>query len=111
MRDARMAGSCLGKSFIDLYYEHAEEVSGILLADQDLQVITANVLGEIVEKAAALNDNGEEEINRELVESILNLADEVSANGSPALKRAVKKIRREIKKGVIFRQMGIMITE
>jgi immune inhibitor A len=111
MRDAKMAGSCLGKSFIDLYYEHAEEISGILLADQDLQIITANVVGEIVEKAAVLNDNGEVEINRELVVSILEIAEGISANGGPELKRAVKKITREIKKGDIFRQLGIVVTE
>jgi M6 family metalloprotease-like protein len=111
MRDTRMAGSCKGKSLIDLYYEHAEEISGILLADQGLQMITANVLGEIVEKAAALNDNGEVEINRELVGNILKIAEEISANGGPVLKRAVKKIKREIKKGDLFRQIGVTVTE
>jgi immune inhibitor A len=111
MRDTRMAGSCEGKSLIDLYYEHAEEISGILLADQGLQMITANVLGEIVEKAAALNDNGEVEINRELVGNILKIAEEISANGGPVLKRAVKKIKREIKKGDLFRQIGVTVTE
>ena len=106
MRDARMAGSCQGRSLIDLYYEHAEEVSGILNADQELKMVAHSVLGEIVENAAALNTRGEVGINQELVEDILALADTIDAYASPELKRAINRVRKEIEKGSIFEQMG-----
>ncbi len=106
-----MAGGCQGKSLIALYYEHAEEVSGILSENDNLKMMTANVVGEIAEKAAALNNNGEVGIDQELVKSILELADEISLSASPELKKAIKKVKQEIKKGDLFRQMGVAVTE
>jgi hypothetical protein len=109
MRDARMSGSCLGKSLIDLYYEQAEEVSEILSANENLKSMTANVVGEIAEKAAQLNNNGGVGIDLELVKGILELADEINVNASPELKKAIKKVKQEIKRGDLFRQMGIKV--
>jgi hypothetical protein len=111
MRDVRIAGSCMGTTLIDLYYEHAEEVSEILRDDQDLKMMAATVVGEIVEKAAALNNNEEVSINQELVGSILSLTDKINANASPDLKKAIQRVKREIKKGALFEQLGITLSE
>jgi hypothetical protein len=48
-RDTRLTRTALGQSLIDLYYKHYEEISDILLTDRDLQIITANVVNEIVQ--------------------------------------------------------------
>ena len=106
-----MSGSCLGASLTDLYYEHAEEVSEMLMNDQGLKMVTANLVEEIVEKADTLNSSGTVRIDRELVESILDLADKIAAHASPELKRAIAKVKKEIKKEYIFEQMGVTITE
>ena len=111
MRDVRIAGSCMGTTLIDLYYEHAEEISEILRDDQDLRMMAATVVGEIVEKAAVLNNNEAVSINRELVGSILSLAEEINANASPDLKKAIQRVKREIKKGTLFNQLGITLSE
>jgi hypothetical protein len=107
MRDERMASTALGSSLIDIYYENADEISDILLANEDLKLMTANVVNEIVEKAALLNSDGKVSIDQGLVEGILEVADAINAEASPGLKRDIKKVKREIRKGTIFRQLGI----
>jgi hypothetical protein len=107
MRDDRMQSSKIGVSLIDLYYGHAEEISDILLGDDELIEIAADVVGEIVEKTAALNSNGEVNIGRELVDDILDLADKIDKDASPSLKTAIRKVKKEIEKGEIFRELGI----
>jgi len=109
VRDARMSGSCQGKSMIDLYYEHAQEVSGILSAHGNLKAMTANVAGEIAEEAAAAGNDTEWGLTQELIASVLELADEISVRASPELKKAIKKVKQEIKKGDLFSQMGIKV--
>ena len=109
LRDTKMEGTKQGASLIDIYYEHTEEISDILLDDDGLKAITANVVAEIVEKAASLNNEEEVSIDRELVESILEIADAINADASPGLKRDIKKVKREIRRGTIFRQLGITV--
>ena len=107
MRDTRMASATLGRSFISLYYEHAEEISDIMLADEKLLTVVANVLNEIVEKAALLNNNEVVSIDQKLIENILGAADAINKNASPDLKMTIENAKEEIKKGDIFRQLGI----
>lgn len=111
MRDTRMASTELGTSLIGLYYEHTGEISDILLADEELLVAAANVVNEIVEKALSLNNNGKVNINQELVESVVGLANVINEKASPGLKKAIKQVKREIKRGEIFRQLGITIND
>ena len=110
-RDTKLASTALGVSLVALYYEHTEEISDILLADEDLLAIATNVLNEIVDKTVFLNNDEEVSIDRELVERILELADLISENASPSLRIAIKKVKKEIKRGNIFKQLGITISE
>jgi hypothetical protein len=110
-RDTRLTRTARGQSLIDLYYKHSEEISDILLTDRDLQIITANVVNEIVEKALSLNNNEKVTIDRGLVKSILEVANLINKNASPNLRIAIKKVKKEIKRGTIFRKLGITIRE
>jgi len=82
-----------------------------LLTDRDLQIIVANVVNEIVEKALSLNNNEKVSIDRDLIESILEIADLINEEASPELRRGIKKLKRAIRRGNIFRQLGITINE
>ena len=111
MRDSRMTSTVLGKFLISLYYEHTNEISAILLADEYLQAIAADVVEELAEKTVLLNHNEEAGIDQELVDSILDLADLINENASPNLRKAIKRVKKTIKKGTIFKQLGITISE
>ncbi len=40
-----------------------------------------------------------------------DLLDELEVRASPALKTAVKRVKKEIKQGDVFRQMGVFPSE
>ena len=110
-RDTRLTRTALGQSLIDLYYKHTGEISSILLADEELQKITANAVNEIAEKALSLNSNGRVSIDNNLIESVLEIADLISEDASPELRRGINKVKRVIRRRNIFRHLGITINE
>lgn len=110
-RDTRLNRTALGQSFIDLYYKHAAEITDILRSDRNLQIIAANVVNEMAEKALSLNNNEKVNIDRGLIESILQVAHLVDKKASPTLRRAIKKVKKEIKRGTIFRKLGMTIKK
>jgi hypothetical protein len=109
LRDIRMAGNALGETLISLYYKHAEEISEILLADEDIQTMTSDVISGVVEKVISLNDNKKASIDQSFVLRILDIADSISANARPQLKMAIIDVKREIKNGNIFNNLGIIV--
>jgi hypothetical protein len=69
------------------------------------------VVNEIAEKALSLNNNEKANIDRGLIESILQVAHLVDKKASPTLRRAIKKVKKEIKRGTIFRKLGMTIKK
>jgi len=110
-RDSRLTRTALGQSLIALYYKHAAEISDILRTDGELQILAGTVVHEIAEKAWLLNNNEKVRIDRGLVKSILAVAHLINNNASPNLRVAIKKVKKEIKRGTIFRQLGMTIRE
>ena len=100
----------VGESLVDLYYQHAEEVTGILRADEDLLAITANITDEIVERTLEADSDEGMIIDRELLESILEVMDLISDEAGPELSRSIKMIQREMKRKELFRKLGITIN-
>jgi len=110
IRDTRLLKTPLGKSLVELYYQHAEEVSTILIDDEDLLAIAANITDEIVESALEAESDGEMIIDRELIESALEVMDLIDDKASPELSRTIRMIQREMKRKKLFRKMGITIN-
>jgi len=110
IRDTRLLKTPLGKSLVELYYQHAEEVSTILIDDEDLLAIAANITDEIVESALEAESDGEMIIDRELIESALEVMDLIDDKASPELSRTIRMIQREMKGKKLFRKMGITIN-
>jgi len=111
IRDTRLLNTPLGESLVDLYYYHAEEVLTILLSDEDLLAITANITDAIVENAQEVTGSEVMVIDGALLESIVEVADLVDQEASLELKKTLQMLRRAIKKKVMFRKLGIAINE
>jgi len=110
IRDARLLKTPLGKSLVDLYYQHAGEVTAILLADEDLLAITANITDEIVERALEADSDEAMIIDQELVQSFLEVADLINEEAGPELSRTIKMIQREMERKELFRKLGITLN-
>jgi hypothetical protein len=111
IRDTRLLKTALGKSLVDLYYYHAEEVLTILLSDEDLLAITANITDAIVENSQEVTGSEVMVIDGALLESIVEVADLIDQEASPELKKTIQMLKRVIKKKVLFRKLGIAIDE
>ena len=72
-------------------------------------MMTTDVVEKIVEKAALLNSDGKVGIDKELVDNILEIADEINKEAGPGLKMAIKKIKMMVKKETIFKQLGVTV--
>jgi len=110
-RDAKLTRTVLGRSLVDLYYTHAAEITDILLSDKDLQSRTTSVVNEIVEKAYSLNNNEKTSMDRGLVKRILVVANLIKNRASADLRIAIIKVKKEIRKGNIFKKLGVPIEE
>jgi len=110
IRDTRLLKTDVGVSLVELYYQHAEEVTTILIHDEDLLAIAANITDEIVESALEAESDGEMIIDRELVESALEVMDLIDDKASPELSRTIQMIQREMIRKKLFRKMGITIN-
>jgi hypothetical protein len=110
IRDTRLLKTDVGESLVDLFYQHAGQVTAILLGDEDLLAITANITDEIVERALEADSNGAMIIDRELVESALEVMDLIDDEPIPELSRAIKMVQREMKRKELFRKLGITIN-
>jgi len=110
IRDTRLLNTPLGKSLVDLFYQHAGEVTAILRADEDLLALSANITDEIVERALEADSNGEMIIDRELVESASEVMDLISEEAGPELRRTIKMVQREMKRKELFRKLAITIN-
>lgn len=111
IRDTRFLTTDVGKSLVDLYYHHAGEVTAILRGDEDLLAITANITDEIVDRALEADSHEEMIIDRELVESGLEVTDVIADEAGPELKKTIRMLQRQIKRKVLLGKLGITITE
>jgi len=110
-RDLRMARTALGRSLIKLYYKHSLEITSILLSDEELLSIVTPVVNEIVEKAVAFNNHEKVSVDNALIEDISAAADLINEKASPELKTAIKRVKKQIKTGYIFRNFGITVND
>ena len=110
IRDTRLLKTAVGKSLVELFYQHAEEVTAILRADEDLLAITANITDEIVERALAPSSNEKMVIDQELVMSMLEVSNLIAEEAGPELSRTIQMINSEIEKKELFEKLDITIN-
>ena len=98
-RDDVMKNSDFGSKYVEMYYAHTGEISGMLLNDQEFAHASADLLTRLAPKfeailqghSASLSDSEQAEI-----ESLLN---RVASQASPELKTALKVVRADLSSG------------
>ncbi|MBW1856437.1 MAG: hypothetical protein JRJ00_17570, partial [Deltaproteobacteria bacterium] len=108
-RDEKLLSSDTGKEYVDLLYNHSEEVDSLLEENPDLSAYTAEVMDKLEPETTALLNGEEITISKELVGDIVALLDEFEAEASPGLKFTIKRAKRMVKRGTIFKLLGITL--
>ena len=108
-RDSTLNRTEKGKEYIDLYYTCASEISLIMMNDFDVNNKMEKLLHQLIPLVTPLMERGDVIFTSELKDEIFLLLDEFEAKGSPFLKTVIKRVRKEMNKGEIFKDMGFEI--
>jgi hypothetical protein len=108
-REEKLLSSDTGKEYVDLLYNHSEEVDSLLEENPDLSAYTAEVMDKLEPEVSALLNGEESTISKELVGDIVALLAEFEAEASPGLKVTIKRAKRMVKRGTIFKLLGITV--
>ena len=108
-RDSTLNRTEKGREYIDLYYAYASEISLIMMNDSEVKSRMERLLHQLIPFVTPLMERGDVILTSEIKDEIVLLLDEFEAEGSPFLKAAMKRIRKELNGGEIFKDMGFEI--
>ena len=109
-RDERLSSTPLGQDYINLFYKHSDEVTLILLLNPDLISHTAEAIGKLLPVVDSLIKGEGINVDMETIKEIDILLDGIDAEASPSLKVDINKIKKDINRGELFKQLGIIIS-
>ena len=108
-RDSTLSQTEKGREYVDLYYAYASEISLIMMNDSEVKSRMERLLYQLIPFVTPLMERGDVILPSEMKDEIVLLLDEFEAEGSPFLKAAMKRIRKELNGEEIFKDMGFEI--
>lgn len=102
-RDEVLGGSEKGRGLIAAYYEHRDVLIEAFEKNPSMKAFATELLEKTIERLYTALGSGEELLTDEIAADIDILADELDmVVTSPELKKTMKQIKREIRKGTLF---------
>lgn len=108
-RDEVLLFNLAGKRYVELLYNHSEEIASLLSEDPELRSHTAEVVGKMLPVMRAALNGREMVISKELIYKIISLLGEFEVEASPDLKATIKDVKRAIRGGGVLRQLKIAV--
>lgn len=108
-RDDVLLFNQTGKEYVDLLYDHSEEIASLLSENPALRLHTAKVIVNMMPEVRAALNGEEMVISQELINEIEPLLGEFAVKASPDLKVTIEKVKRDIKRRGMFRQLEIAV--
>ena len=78
-----------------------------IFLDPSSTKLAAEVINEILHGIESLLYNDETIISRKMINDFESLLNQLETKASPCLKTVIKKVKKDIREGVIFQQLGI----
>jgi formate dehydrogenase maturation protein FdhE len=110
-RDREIASNRLGQEYLRLLYSNSTEIATLLLHNPRLGKEVRKVINELLPDLRSLLSGKKVSVSKKKVTHLESLLKKFEKRGSPQLKAAVKKVRKDLRKGVLFKQFGITIDE
>jgi hypothetical protein len=110
-RDSVLDQTESGREYIDLYYSYALEISILIMNDSEVKTRVEKLLNRFIPILRLLMEGERVIFPSEIKAEIELLFGDFEAKGSPFLKAAMKKARRDLNKGEIIEQVGFEIEE
>jgi hypothetical protein len=99
-RDKILTQSESGREYIKLYYQHAPEVTSLLIEHSELRKEAKEILNYIIPKIThILKGKKAELLDSKLKNEIINFLNQVQEKGSPELEATIEKLMYDIENG------------
>lgn len=106
-RDNILAESKVGRECVFVLYRNSLEILVMLYQNPSLVKETQVIIDELQPGIESLLEGGEMALSDIQVASLESLLTKFETDGSPALRSAIKKVKRHIRKGRLFKQLKI----
>ena len=106
-RDEILVSNRLGKMYVNLLYEHSVEIASLLLGEEDLTTQAKGIISGLLPGLNSLREGGGMEIHAEMIMDMELLLEDIEVKASPTLRIFVRKLKKDIKNGNVFEQLGI----
>jgi len=110
-RDKQLSSTPMGQYYINLFYKHSDEVTLIFLLNPDIMSHSAKIANKLLPVVNPLTRGENISLDKEAIKGIDILLDEIYAKASPGLKATIRKIKEDINRGEIFKQLKIKVGE
>ena len=110
-RDEFLVNTEVGKEYVSMLYDNSSEVAGLLLQNPSLSAQTNKIIVELLPGIESLLTNNKIAINQDTIGKVESLLDQFEAKASPTLKTAIRKARKDINKGEVFKKLGISVNK
>jgi len=105
-----LLNTSVGREDVHILYDNSFEIASLLLQEPSLTKQTRDVVDELLVSVESLLYNDETEIDQDTIDNFESLLDQFESKASPKLKTAIKKIKKDISRGEMFKQLCITIS-
>ena len=100
-----------GRDYVFLLYDNSLEIAILLFLDPSSTKLAAEVTNEILHGVESLLYNDEITISRKTINDFESLLNQLETKASPWLKTVIKNVKKDIRREVIFKQLGSKTIE
>ncbi len=93
-RDEVLSGKETGQEMVNLYYQHAEEISSIIFKNPDIRAETKRLLSGIIPVITEILNGENVSIKSDLKKEIDMLCDDIREKAGPELKEVIEKVQK-----------------
>ena len=110
-RDDVLANSDVGRDYISIIYGNSPEIAVLLIQHPSLSQQTREVIDELLPGIRSLLADKRMSLSKEQLVDVELLIDEFESKAAPELRTVIRKVKKDINKGEMLKQLGIIISE
>jgi hypothetical protein len=100
-----------GNKCVKLLYKNSEEIATVLMKNPTLVTEAGEVINELLPGVRTVLGGGVMEFSEDASERIRSFLSQFEIEASPQLKLAIRKAKKAMREGKLFKQLGVAINE
>lgn len=105
-RDEIITNDDLGRDYLFLLYSNSVEIATLLIQYPSILAEAGRVIDELLPGVQARLEGKKMSLSGEQAAHIESLLNHLEVKTSPQLKKAIKKVRGDLREGILFKQFG-----